>query len=381
MGSLAQELFDVIIDQVPLQDTRSCSLVAKRWRERSQKRHFSSITFARECEVARWYTDIPQDPNGIPSYANDVTFRDFRWWRDPTLFSRVLKCFSRVKTLVISKTGVIHDELSNVVSHGEFRTQLTFLILVYPLCALPTLMLFILSFPNLRELVVSGMTKMGPSLVPVPAPPDTVCRTGPLESLKLSWLRSEVICSIARCGITSRRIDLDVGYEMTENILANSSEMAAELVLQGTGSLCNFSVGTRFTSSPDIRTPVRHSYAFFPANPFLSFPALTTIEVKVHSGFLSAPLANLLPRIRSAPALSSITFEYPESTRAVEDVLSLLWVDVDKWLAWLATGAKSEGGLGVVLTPWPEEKSSVEGCLPEFRKAGGDLRVDAGIRS
>ena len=303
MGSLAQELLDVIIDQVPLQDTRSCSLVAKRWRERSQKRHFSSITFARECEVARWYTDIPQDPNGIPSYANDVTFRDFRWWRDPTLFSRVLKCFSRVKTLVISKTGVIHDELSNVVSHGEFRTQLTSLILVYPLCALPTLMLFILSFPNLRELVVSGMTKIDPSLVP-----DTVCRTGPLESLKLSWLWSEVIRSIARCGITSRRIDLDVGYEMTESILANSSEMAAELVLQGTGSLCNFSVGTRFTSSPDIRTPVRHSYAFSPAGQFLSFPALTTIEVKVHSGFLSAPsqiscLASAQPQLY-LPSLS-----------------------------------------------------------------------------
>ena len=178
-----------------------------------------------------------------------------------------------------------------------------------------------------------------------------------------------------------RRIDLDASYEMTKKILVNSSEMVTELVFQGTGPLWNFCVGVRFMNSPDLHKPAGHSYSFSPADQLPSFPALTTIEVKVHSGLLSAPLVSLLSRIRSAPALSSITFEYPESTRAVEDVLSVLWVDVDKWLAWLATSAKSEGGLTVVLPPWPEENSSVEGCLPKFRKAGGELRVDVGISS
>ena len=134
-------------------------------------------------------------------------------------------------------------------------------------------------------------------------------------------------------------------------------------------------------NSPDLHKPAGHSYSFSPADQLPSFPALTTIEVKVHSGLLSAPLVSLLYRIRSAPTLSSITFEYPESTRAVEDVLSLRWVDVDKWLAWLATGAKSEGGLAVVLTPWPEWNPSLESCLPKFRKARGELRVDVGISS
>ena len=133
------------------------------------------------------------------------------------------------------------------------------------------------------------------------------------------------------------------------------------------------------TSSLDARPPAP-VYVFPPADRLPPFPALTTMEVKVYSGSLSAPLTNILSCIRSAPALSSITFKYPRLIRTVaEDILSPPWIDVGKWLAWLAMHARSKGGLVVVLTPWPEGNSSWEVCLPEFRKAGGELRVDGGF--
>ena len=74
---------------------------------------------------------------------------------------------------------------------------------------------------------------------------------------------------------------------------------------------------------------------------------------------------------------------YPESIRtAAEDIPdSRLWIDVDKWLARLAMDPESKGGLTVLLTPWPEGNSSWEVCLPEFKSAGGELRVDAGVHN
>ena len=233
MESLAQELLDAIIDHVPPPDARSCSLVAKRWQKRSQQHHFSHLTFARECEVVSWYTNIPQDPDGIPSYVQDVEFQTIRLWRDPTLFSRVLKCFSRVRFLTIFETGVTYDELYDVVSSGEFGRQLTSLILLLPLCTPPTLMLLITSFPNLKELIVNGVAEVSVAST-AQTPPDMVWKMGTLELLELSWVRSKVIHSIARCGITSRRINLAVGDGMTEKILANSSEAVVELIFQGT---------------------------------------------------------------------------------------------------------------------------------------------------
>jgi hypothetical protein len=195
-----------------------------------QQCYFRELVFTREREVFLWYTNIPQDPNAIPSYAEDVEFQTIHFWRDPTLFSRVLKCFSHVKTLTIFETGVTRDELCNVASSGGFGRELTSLVLLSPFCTLPTLMLLVLSFPDLKESVIRGMTE-APSVIPTP--PDTIWQGAPLELLELSWVGSKGVRSIARCGITSRRIVLGVGDAAIEKILANSSQTVVELVLRG----------------------------------------------------------------------------------------------------------------------------------------------------
>lgn len=231
MESLAQELLDAIIDYVPSSCAHHCSLVARRWRKRGQQRYFSDLVFSRELDVFRWYTNIPQDPDGIPSYARDVEFQSIRCWRDPKILGQVLMCFSRVKALTIAETAVSSGEVQNIVSSGEFGRELTSLFLISPFSTVPTLMPLILSFPNLRELMIDSLTQPQP---PAQILPDKTWKRGPLQSLELSWLWSRETEYIALCGVTSRRIDLSIGDVMIEKIIACSSETMRELAVQGT---------------------------------------------------------------------------------------------------------------------------------------------------
>lgn len=237
METFAQELIDAIIDYIPPLDTRSCSLVARGWRQRSQQHYFSNLRFAREQDVVLWYTNIPQDPDGIPSYAHNVEFQGIRSWCDPTVFSRVLKCFRCVKTLTICQTWVPADEIRNIVSTGEFGKELTSLFLLSPYPTVPTLVSLILSLPHLRELSIDSVARTEP---PASILPDTTWQREPLQSLALSWYWSGEVEFIALCGITSRRIDLADCDAMIEKIIARSSETMSELVLQGTWLLRNF---------------------------------------------------------------------------------------------------------------------------------------------
>lgn len=240
MESLTQELLDAVIDYVPLYNADSCSLVARRWQKRSQKRYFSSIVFSQEYDVVRWYTNIPQDPNGIPAYADSVEFQNIRCWRDPTIFGQVLKCFSRVKTLTITDTMIKSSEVDNIVSSGEFGRELISLVLLTPWSTVPTLMPLILSFPNLSELTIDSITPVEP---PVSVLPEKTWKAKPLQSLELAWLQGEDIEFIGSCGITSRRFELVVGDVMVEKIIAYHSKTMGELVLQGTWLLWDSTIG------------------------------------------------------------------------------------------------------------------------------------------
>ena len=49
---------------------------------------------------------------------------------------------------------------------------------------------------------------------------------------------------------------------------------------------------------------------------------------------------------------------------------------MDKWLARLAMHTKTKISLTFVLSPWTENNLKWELCLPEFRKAGGELNLN-----
>jgi len=79
--------------------------------------------------------------------------------------------------------------------------------------------------------------------------------------------------------------------------------------------------------------------------------------------------------MHSAPALSSVVFT-SELWPSSGCLPSGLWVDVDKWLVRMARQTKVEGGLTVILVQGPEDKPVWGGCLPEFKRAGGELRIE-----
>ena len=107
-------------------------------------------------------------------------------------------------------------------------------------------------------------------------------------------------------------------------------------------------------------------------------PALTSVKLEIRSGTLSPRLADIISCIRSVPALSSVTFNYPKMSGVEVVHASSQWIDVDKSLMRLAMEVNSKRSLVVVLTPWSEGNSSWEEYLPEFRRAGGELRVSPG---
>ena len=104
------------------------------------------------------------------------------------------------------------------------------------------------------------------------------------------------------------------------------------------------------------------------------FPALTTVNVELFAGRPSARLAYILSRIHSAPTLASIVFtleEWPSGGCLPPG----LWNEVDEWLARMVVQTEVEGSLTVILEQRPEDEPVLEECLPEFRKAGGEVRI------
>jgi hypothetical protein len=123
MDSIPQELIDAIIDNVPHSSLPSCSLVAKRWRRKSQRRVLSTITFSSEDEVNRWCADIPRD--GISSYVRCLKIEDIYCWDESALLSRMLETLNSLTKLSMDEVK-IPDELSGShlmrrIRKGDYR--------------------------------------------------------------------------------------------------------------------------------------------------------------------------------------------------------------------------------------------------------------------
>ena len=79
--------------------------------------------------------------------------------------------------------------------------------------------------------------------------------------------------------------------------------------------------------------------------------------------------------IHSAPALASITFRSEEGLFRKHFPILGPWVDVDKWLARMVLQTEIggvDGGSGAAARGRPV----LEGCVPEFRMAGGEVKIE-----
>jgi hypothetical protein len=162
MDSIPQELIDAIINNVPQSSLPSCSLVAKRWRQKSQRRVLSTISFSSEDKVNRWCTDIPRDSDGISSYVRHVKIQNIFRWAEPALFGCMLETLSSLTELSLDGTD-IPDEFLDLISRGEFGKGITALCLDTHTARCATMASMILSLPDLKELTVEcGTVPKGP---------------------------------------------------------------------------------------------------------------------------------------------------------------------------------------------------------------------------
>jgi len=229
MNSLPQELVDTVIDSLPPSSLFSSSLVARRWRRRSQQRALEKIKFLSEDQVNRWCTDFPQDPEGIASYAHVARFEDIDFWYDPTTPGRALKSLGSLTELWLSCTK-IPDELPGQISRGELGNGITALCLWCPSCTLATMTSFILSLPNLKVLYILG--SMVGSEGPLQSHPVTSQRA-PLDSLELWGDVGGIGNALVESGFTFRRLSLEVDPWDVEPLIMRSSETMVKLTLYG----------------------------------------------------------------------------------------------------------------------------------------------------
>ena len=181
MDSVPQELIEAIIDDIPQSSLLSCSLVARRWRRKSQKCVLATILFVSEGEVKRWCTDIPRDSDGISSYVRRVVLYQIAPWVKPALLSRMLGSLGSLTTLSMFATQIPNELLGHIL-RGEFGKGITTLYLRFPYGSLQTLTSMILSLPDLKELCAEHCEATLKELLPInPVAPSR----GPPDLLKL----------------------------------------------------------------------------------------------------------------------------------------------------------------------------------------------------
>ena len=355
MDSLPQEIIDEIIDNLPRSSLHSSSLVAKRWRERSQLHVFHTIIFSSECEANEWDANIQNGAGGISSYVKRASFYEIPEWSDPALLCRILENFTSLATLWISKTE-IPDGLPERISHGELSKNLTDLYLLSPRCSVSTVISTIIAFPSLQNLSIDDFTATSREIPPVyPVLP----RRGPLHSLRAVRSEDRVVDALANLHFASHRLILDVKAQNMQKLFILSSVTTTGLVLYGMWSLCVDCkrINGEFTDYPDQATS--HPIDLAP-----QFPALASLSIYACGRAPSSHLVNALVLISSVPALVSITLEcwhWPPGPLAA-------WDGLDRRLAQMAKNTTVKGGPVLTLTRWIEKL--VPEAFPKFREVG-----------
>ena len=236
MDSLPQEIIDEITDNLPRSSLHSSSLVARRWRTRSQQRIFDSIVFSSQDKVDRWYSDVQRGRNGVVSYVRSAKFHDIGSWNEPTLFGLVLKGFCSLETLYVHGCA-IPDELPGQILCGEFGRGITNLCLRRPYCSLSTIVSMILLLPDLEKVAVTSTKKSPKQPLSTPIAP----QRRSLDLLELYLHSNEVAEALSQARLTSHCICLGRAISSVHRLVAVSSETLVELMLEGVW----FSVGSQ----------------------------------------------------------------------------------------------------------------------------------------
>lgn len=251
MNSLPQEVIDEIIDCLPYPSLTSSSLVATRWRKRSQQLLFDTTWFHSERRVKLWHAYTKADQGRISSYVHFAGFDRVCCWDDPTLFVRLLKSFSSLRVLWMNSTE-IPSELLGHISRGEFGKGITTLSLWSPHCAFSTIASIIVSLPDLKKLAVQLLgTKSGD---PSSAHPISPLRRR-LNVLKLYGSAGGVASVLIQSQFTFRYLRLEIDTPGLQQLLTLSSETLEGIRFEGARYLALPAPRNRQRSPSQIRKP------------------------------------------------------------------------------------------------------------------------------
>ena len=242
--TLPQELIDKIIDQfsktagsnensvLNKRALASLSMVARAWRERSQKRLFSVIDFRNLSSTDIAEADL--DEFG-PMYSLTRDLNIDGYWEVLFQFDPVakasLRCFRNLESLSLSGwyfKFLSADQLSASFSHlGETLTQLK----LGGVASSESLIHLTLMFPRLRvlEISISGVIRQETRRIPVDQLPTTRCFQGYLHLCGLSEAHDAFLAFISSTSPRFESIcidDCETGNEMWE--LLNSSAASLE---------------------------------------------------------------------------------------------------------------------------------------------------------
>lgn len=235
MDSLPQEIVDEIINNLPRSSLHFSSLVARRWRKRSQQRALYSIHFYTESKAESCHAYSQSNTAGISSYVRSAGFSQIDKWEDHTLFTRVLKNFNSLTALGLYEMET-SDEMPEHISRGELCRRITALCLHGLRCSLSTLISIILTFPTLRDLTIADLEiipREMPSAYPIFLPRRR------LDSLVVRGSSSgEVTEALANYRFAPRSLTLDAQPRNIQKFLTLSSATIVELVLKGMYPLC-----------------------------------------------------------------------------------------------------------------------------------------------
>ena len=239
MEYLAQELIDGVIDRVPFERMRFCSLVARNWRRRSQQRHFENIWLGNEDLTARWYTRIPQDPEGIPSYVHSAQLSGLDHCREPGILNRILRCFVNLRSLRLIQVELsLLSEQRNPILFGDFGMGITELLINKPVCTYGTFVSLILSLPNLQTLVTVILEPKGTPPSTLPNNPKRI-----LKELRIYRGEPKVAMVLSQCPLSFQAITIkrpppsDPPSVDLRALLVSSSETVKKVELSGKSPL------------------------------------------------------------------------------------------------------------------------------------------------
>ena len=185
-------------------------------------------------KLTLWDINIPQDPDGIPSYVRHVRFKSTPFPAlEPGVLARILKTFMSLISLEFCHTRLPPpDELTVPLSLGEIGKGITRLTLAHIPDPAEVTTSFIFSFPNLKELVIDNIDDFWPD-EPSLLVPDSSQRE-PLELFVLAGCMLGHCIPLTQWKLTSHRLSFNPSVKSTDLLLKISSKTVETLELIGT---------------------------------------------------------------------------------------------------------------------------------------------------